>query len=127
MSQGLLIALIVVAIATCGVAIYALVELVKTLRSVRSLSDELGETLPSLVEKADVAVDAFNAEMLRVDGIVGQFEEVADLVIHTANVVQEAAQVPATAVNAASERIREMWQRLKSGSRVGPSSSGHDR
>ncbi len=127
MSQGLGIVLIIAAIAACCVAIYALVELVKTLRSVRSLSDELGRTLPPVIEKADAATDALNAELVRVDGIVSQFEDVADRVIHTASVVQEAAQVPATAMYAASERIREIWRRVKGGSRPqARSGSGHD-
>jgi len=54
-SEGLGIALIVAALIVCGFAVFALLELVKTVRSVRTLSDELNRTVPPLIEKADAA------------------------------------------------------------------------
>jgi uncharacterized protein YoxC len=112
-SDGLVIALIVAALVLCGFAVYALVEAVRTLRSVRALSDDLARSLPSLIEKADVTVDALNAELLRVDSILSDFEDVSSRVGHTVTVVQDAVNVPANAVSAASERIREAWHRAR--------------
>ncbi len=113
LTEGLVLALVIAALVACGVLVYALLEAVKTLRAVRSLSEDLGRTLPPLVEKADVAVEAFNAELLRVDTIVTGLEDTIERVAHASEVVQEAVNAPAAAVNAAGERIREAWNRRK--------------
>lgn len=111
--QGLVVALIVAGLVVCGVAIYALVEAARTMRSVRALSDELYSTLPPLIGKADVTVDAVNAELLRVDAIIGEVEEMSSKVGHTVTVVQDAVNVPASAVNVAGVRMREAWHKVK--------------
>ncbi len=113
LTEGLVVVLIVVAIVAGGVLIYALVEAIRTFRSVRALSDDLLRTLPPLVEKTDVAVEAFSAELLRIDTIVTGLEGAIERVSHTAEVVQEAVHTPAAVVNAAGERIREAWSRAK--------------
>ncbi|MFU8891508.1 MAG: hypothetical protein ACNA76_07630 [Anaerosomatales bacterium] len=113
MSEGLLIALIVAALIVCGFVVFALVELVRTLRSVRTLADELTRSVPPLIEKADVTVDALNVELLRVDTIIGEVEVLSSKVGHTVNVVQDAVNLPATAVGTAGERIRTAWHRAK--------------
>lgn len=112
-SEGLVIALIVATLVVCGTAVFALVEMVRTLRSVRRLSDDMGRLLPPLVEKTDVAVDALNAELLRVDAIIGDVEDISSRVGQTVTVVRGAVNAPATAVNAASERIRVAWHKAK--------------
>lgn len=106
-------ALMVAALIVCGFAVFALVELVRTLRSVRALSDDLSSSLPRLIAKADITVDALNAEPLRVDGIIGDVEELSSRVGHTVTLVQDAVNVPANAVSAASERIREVWHKAR--------------
>ena len=111
--QGLVIALVIAALVTCGVMIFALVEAVRTLRSARKLFDDLGETVPPLVEKGDVVLDALGAEILRVDTIVDEIEQFTVKVSHTAAVVQDAVNAPANAVNVAGERIRGAWKRAK--------------
>jgi len=112
-SEGLLIALIVAALIVCGFVVFALVELVRTLRSVRTLADELTGSVPPLIAKADVTVDALNVELLRVDTIIGEVEVLSSKVGHTVNVVQDAVNLPATAVGTAGERIRTAWHRVK--------------
>ncbi len=79
----LLAVLLVVASALCGVAIWALTEAVKTARSPGSLADDLDTRLVPLLDKADVTVDAMNAELLRIDQIVTRVEEVTDRVSST--------------------------------------------
>jgi hypothetical protein len=62
--------LIVLAIVLVGAGIYAVVVAVKTLRQTQqTMADLRGRLLP-LLEKADVTIDALNAELLRVDGIM---------------------------------------------------------
>jgi uncharacterized protein YoxC len=112
-SEGLVIALIVAALIVCGLAVLALVELVKTLRSARSLTDELNRSVPPLIEKADAAVEVLSLELLRVDTIIGEVEELSARVSHTVGVVQETVNMPANAVNAAGERIRGAWHKAR--------------
>lgn len=113
LTEGLVIVLVIVAIAACGLLIFTLVEAVKTLRSARTLCDDLTRTVPPLVEKADVAVDAFSAQLLRLDTIVSGLEVTMERVGQATEAVQDAVNAPAAAVNAAGERIREAWSRRK--------------
>jgi uncharacterized protein YoxC len=112
-SEGLGIALIVAALIVCGFAVFALLELVKTVRSVRTLSDELNRTVPPLIEKADAAVDVLSLELLRIDTIIGEVEDLSARVGRTVDVVQDTVNMPVTAVNAAGERIRGAWHKAK--------------
>lgn len=105
--------LIVVAVAMCGVAIWALTEAVKTAKSVRTLSDDLDERVVPLLEKADVTVDALNAELLRIDAIVTRFEEISDRVETTSRTVQEVANAPVEIVTDFADRVRRAWRTRK--------------
>lgn len=109
----LLSVLIVVAAALCGVAIWALTEAVKTARSMRVLADDLDERIVPLIEKVDVSVDAFNAELLRVDAIVTRFEEISDRVDSTSRTVQEVANAPVEIVTGLADRMRQAWKHRK--------------
>jgi len=111
--QGLVIALAIAGLIVCGVLVFALFETVKTLRSVREVSDELAERLPGLMEKTDVLIDAANAELLRVDAIIDDLEDISSKVGHTVTVVQGAVKAPADAVNIAGERIRAAWRKAR--------------
>jgi hypothetical protein len=110
----LLSVLIVVASALCGVAIWALVEAVKTARSVRTLTDDLDARMVPLIDKVDVSVDAFNAELLRVDAIVTRFEEISDRVESTSRTVQDVANAPVEIVTDIADRVRRAWRHRKS-------------
>ena len=105
----LLMVLIVVASVLCAVGIWALVEGVKTARSLRSLSDDLDARLMPLIDKSDVTVDAINAELLRVDAIVTRFEEISDRVETTSRTVQEVANAPVEIVTDLADRVRRAW------------------
>jgi hypothetical protein len=110
----LLSVLIVVACATCGVAIWALSEAVKTMRSVRVLSDDLDARVVPLIDKVDVSVDAINVELLRVDAIVTRFEEISDRVDSTSRTVQDVANAPAEIVTDIADKVRRAWRNRKS-------------
>lgn len=109
----LVVVALVVAIAALGVLIYALIEAIATLRVARRVARDIEERLPGLAEKADVALDAFNAELLRLDGIVGQVEEVTARVNAAATLIHELANVPTTAASIASEGIKTVWQKMR--------------
>lgn len=105
--------LIVTAIVTCGVAIWALLETVKTARSLARLADDLDVRLVPLVEKADVTVDAINVELLRIDGIVTRFEEIGHRVDETTRTVSEVANAPAEIVTDLADKVRRAWRSRK--------------
>ncbi|MDZ4064483.1 MAG: hypothetical protein U1E22_07420 [Coriobacteriia bacterium] len=107
---ALVTALVISALVVCGFAVFALVESIRTLRDARRLHAEVGERLIPLIEKVDVTVDAVNAELLRIDGIVSTFEDVSDKVSTTTNVVHGAMNAPLEAVNAVGSRLRDVWR-----------------
>jgi hypothetical protein len=109
----LLSVLIVLASALCAVAIWALAEWVKTARSIRTLADDLDSRFVPLLDKADVTVDAFNAELLRVDGIVTRFEEISDRVETTSRTVQDVANAPVEIVTNFADGVRRAWRARK--------------
>ncbi|MBS3957747.1 MAG: hypothetical protein KGZ40_09525 [Clostridiales bacterium] len=112
-TQTLVVVLLVVAIAALCVLIYALVEAIATVRAARRVARDIEERLPGLAEKAEVALDAFSAELLRLDAIIGQVEEVTARVNGAATLIYELANVPTTAASLASEGLRSVWQRMK--------------
>lgn len=106
--------LIIVAIVLCGIAIWGIIRVVETARSVRTLADDLEARLVPLVDKADVTVDAVNAELLRIDGIVSQFEEVGERLGATTRTVRDITNAPAEFVGEVAERVRDVLKRRKS-------------
>lgn len=102
---------LVAATALCAVGIFGVIEAVATLRSVRRLSDDVHTRLVPLIDKTNITVDAFNAELLRIDGIVTQIEEVSDRVSSTTNAVQDAVHGPMEAVSNMGARLRSVLKR----------------
>lgn len=109
----LLIVLLVAATAVCGFVIWAVFELVATVRSARRLADDLDKSLVPLLAKADVTVDSLNIELLRIDEIVTRVEEVTDRVSSTSRTVQEVANAPAEIVGEIAERVRKAFKTRK--------------
>lgn len=105
------IALLVAAIVACGAVVYAALEAAKTQRAAREFLERTGQRLHPLMDKLDVTVDAVNAELLRVDGIVTRFEEVSERVDTTAHVVQEVVSVPVEAFASLGSRIARLLAR----------------
>ncbi|HEY5541116.1 MAG TPA: hypothetical protein VIL41_06660, partial [Coriobacteriia bacterium] len=98
--------LLVLASALCAVGMWALREGVRTARSARVLADDLDARSVPLLEKADITIDALNAELLRVDGIVSRIEEITDRVESTSRTVQGVANAPAEIVTDIADRVR---------------------
>jgi hypothetical protein len=104
----LYVALIVLA----GFAIWGVREIVVTARSVRKLTDDLGTTLPPLIERADTTLIAVNAEIVRVNGVVSQLEEVSDRVTSTTRAAQDFVEAPVAAVTGLAEGARRFFNVL---------------
>jgi ABC-type transporter Mla subunit MlaD len=82
------VVLTLVAIALTGVAIYAVVVLIRSLRDVTEAVNDARDRLVPLLDKVDVTVDVLNAELLRLDAIVTQAEEVGDAVSHAGEFIR---------------------------------------
>jgi uncharacterized protein YoxC len=87
----LLIVLVVVAIGTLGVLVWALFKAVDTMASVKRLADDADRELMPLAAKADATLDSVNAELERVEVIVDQVQDVAVTVTETKRAAQDAA------------------------------------
>jgi len=125
-TTALLGVLLVVASVLCGVGIWALIESVKTARALRRLAEDLDIRLVPLLDKADITVDAMNAELLRLDQIVTRVEEVTDRVSDTSRVVQEVANAPAEIVTDLADRVRRAWKTRKHPHHPQEDDSGED-
>ncbi len=109
---ALLVALYVVLIALSGTGIWALVVVSRAALSAQRLVEDLGVSLPPLVDKASATLDYFNAEMVRVDGLVTQLEEVSDRVTSTTRAASEIVGAPAAAVAGLGDRARRFFSVL---------------
>ena len=114
----LLVVLLVVASALCAVAIWALFDMVKTSRSVRGLTDDTRERIVPLLDKADVTVDAANAELLRVDAIITQVEQASSRVSHASETITEIVNTPAEIVNNVAGAVRRAWKDKRQADKV---------
>jgi hypothetical protein len=107
----LLTVLLVLASVLCVVSVWTVVQAGRTSRSLKTLADDLDSRVVPLLEKADITVDALNAELLRVDGIVSRIEEITDRVESTSRTVQGVANAPAEIVTDIADRVRRAWKR----------------
>lgn len=107
-SEALGIALTVAALALTFLALYALVVVIKAVREIQIAVEDVRVRLVPLLEKADVTVDAANAELLRLDAIVTQAEEVGEAVSSASDFIRSpvntAAQGIARALRSFSKR-----------------------
>ena len=86
-------------------------EVAKAARSSRRLADDLDERMVPLADKADVSVDAFNAELLRVDLILDQVEDAVNRFTGTAETVRGVVDAPIHLVTEMAERFRSGLRR----------------
>lgn len=128
--SSLLTVLVVAAIVVCGVALWALVELVKTLRSTRRLSDDLSARLVPLLDKADITVDAINAELYRIDGIITRFEAAGERVDAASGTLTDIVNTPGELVSEFADKVRRAFKdrrRAAAGARESEAHGGSDR
>jgi len=87
-SGALGIALTVITIVLVIAAIYVLRVLLKAVQRLLEAVEDVRSRLVPLLDKADITVDALNAELLRVDAIVTQAEEVGDAVSTASGIIR---------------------------------------
>jgi hypothetical protein len=98
--------LLIAAIALCVVGTWAALRLAAAAKSVKTLADDMEARLVPLTDKADVTVDALNAELLRLDMIVTQIEDASDRVAAASSAIHTVVNAPLEAVNELSDRVR---------------------
>jgi hypothetical protein len=121
----LLTVLLVVASVVCIAGVWAAVEAARASRSLKTLAQHLDSQVVPLLEKADVTIDAVNAELLRADAIVSRIEEITDRVESTTRTVQGVANAPAEIVTDIADRVRRAWKRRQAES-AAPDAKGSE-
>lgn len=104
--QVLRVVLTLVLIVLGGAGIYAIVVLVDTLRSAKKLIVDVDGRLPTLLEDADVTVQAASLELMRLDDILLDVQRVSDSAADTTRAAQEAVQAPIVKAAEYAERAR---------------------
>lgn len=87
-SDALGIALTAVTILLVLAGLYAIRVLLRSIRGLLEAVEDVRSRLVPLLDKADVTVDALNAELLRVDAIVTQAEEVGEAVSTASGIIR---------------------------------------
>lgn len=91
--------------------------LAETARSATATSDEARAAVADIRERAiptmlkvDVAVDAVNANLLRLDSIMGDIESTTEQVANASSAVSNLASAPVDVVTNLAERFRKAWR-----------------
>lgn len=87
-SDALGMALTVITIVLVVFGLYTIRVLLKAVHDLLVAVEDVRGRLVPLLDKADVTVDALNAELLRVDAIVTQAEEVGDAVSTASGIIR---------------------------------------
>lgn len=95
-------------IALAGV--FALVQLGRLFGTARKQVDEAGNRVQPIIEKADTSVDALNAEILRVDGILSDVERITNAAANTTQSVEKVANAPLEIAQSLSERLLDLFK-----------------
>lgn len=104
---------LIAAVLLCIAGIWAAVELARTARDARREMSETNARLIPLMEKADVTVDAVNAELLRIDAIITQFEQAGARVSHASDTISDIVTTPAGLVSEVAGRMRKAFKERK--------------
>lgn len=110
------------------VLIVVLSRLVSTLKRAETTMREVDTTLVEmrtavvpLVGKAQITIDAVNAELLRIDGIITTFEEATDRVASTSEAVTDMVSAPMDIVTGFAQRVRKSWKEKRAESHAASS------
>jgi hypothetical protein len=102
--------LIAAGIATCAVVIWAAVRVAASVDSLSRSADDVRVRLVPLLDKADVTVDAINAELLRLDDTITRFEDASVAVSAATGTLSEIVHAPAGIVSEVADRVRRAWK-----------------
>jgi len=84
-----------------------------TVKEAQTTIKEVRETTVPILEKASVSVDAVNAELLRLDALIGSVEEAGTKAISTVGAATELAQKPVDLLNSMTDKLRRGWKERK--------------
>lgn len=104
------IVLLAVAAVACMAVVLAVREAIVTMRSLRQFAEETRQRLNPVLEKADVTVDAVNAELLRVDAIITRFEDASERVSSASGTISDIVNAPTDLVSNVASRVRRAWK-----------------
>lgn len=96
-----------------GTAVWAFARIAAAADSLRELSDDARARLVPLLEKADVTVDAANAELWRIDAAITRFEDASVRVSSATGTLTEIVQTPAGVVTEVAQRVRRAWRQRR--------------
>lgn len=94
----------------CGLGAWAAFEVARAARRLSESASATTDRLIPLIEKSDVTVDAVNAELLRIDAIITQFEEAGAKVSHASGTISGLVTNPGEAVSGMAVRVRQAWR-----------------
>jgi hypothetical protein len=106
----LTVLLLVAATSACVALIWVSRETVVAVRSARIFIHDVRVRLLPVLEKADVTVDAANAELLRVDAAITRFEDASIKVSAASGTISEIVSAPGEIVSGVAERVRRKWK-----------------
>lgn len=101
LARSLDIALSVLSILLVLGAGYGVWVVVSSARALAAAAEDVRVRLVPLLEKADITLDAVNAELLRIDAIVSQAEEVGEAVSNASDFIR-------SPVNSAAQKLARM-------------------
>ncbi|MBK5210786.1 MAG: hypothetical protein JJE36_00435 [Coriobacteriia bacterium] len=105
-------------------AIAALIYVIKVLSHVTVLVDSLNETSVEatkaivelrdasvpIIKKTDITMDAVNAELMRIDGIISSFEETSERVSSVGETISGIVNAPTEIVTGLTDRFIHSWR-----------------
>ena len=91
-------------------AIFALVQLGRLFGTVSKQVDEMGDKAQPIIDKANTSVDALNAELLRVDGILSDVERITDAAANTSQSIEKVSNAPLEIAQSLSERLLALFK-----------------
>lgn len=106
------------------VAIAALIYVIKVLSHVTVLVDslngtaveagktivELRDTAVPIIKKTDITMDAVNAELMRIDGIISSFEETSERVSSVGETITGIVNAPTEIAAGLADRFIHSWR-----------------
>lgn len=97
-------------------AVFALVQIGRAAGNASRQLDELAGRVNPILEKADVSVDALNAELLRLDAILTDVEEMSSAAASATRAVETVTNAPLEMATNIADRIRHRFKEFRAGS-----------
>lgn len=97
-------------------AVFALVQIGRTASVAARRLEQVVDRLDPILEKADVSVDALNAELLRIDAIISDVEEISAAAASATRAVESVTNAPIEIATNFADRLRRRFKQYRSDS-----------